>query len=373
MNSTKLSRLLNFWRADKNNISLISEICSLCCQLGDEQTFNQFQSDLNKQIAMSPGITYVLAWSHIKLNQIDQAKTLFESLPVEEDGKRIHGIATAQYLSSQFEQSLASIESHSKDDLISPNLSVLAARCQYQLGQLESARDRLLAVKTLDQALESERLGLLAMLSFDLQIVDQASVFAKQALQISEHNHDALLAAASVETYQTQFSAALSLIQKGTQLFPGSGRFWLLDAQIQLLQSDIDSAYASAIKAATIMPEHIGSWHLKAWVELLKHDYAEAHASFETATELNRNFADSHAGKGITAFYLGQREAAEKHVKVALKLDPQCVTGLYATSLFAGDDGDVSNSKKIVESILNQPSHLASDISYLKILERLKK
>ena len=72
------------------------------------------------------------------------------------------------------------------------------------------------------------------------------------------------------------------------------------------------------------------------------------------AYDLDRNFADSHGGLALIAALRGQTESAEQSVKRALRLNPQCVTAIYAKSLLLSDSGHDEEADRLLSALVSE-------------------
>lgn len=372
MEVAKIDRLLAFWQQDKSNITLLSDICDAICHSGDSQRLFDIVNLIPSDIKNSPEVVGLLGWAFLRLSRFDDAAGYFNQL-ADNSSVRVNGLATILYFQRQFKEAQALLNTFlsQNEHMAFPTLVILQARCSYFLGDLDSGYNLLETIKADNPAIEAERLGLLAMLCVDMLLMPDAEEAANQALKLNNRNHDALLAMASVLMHSTEYSNAKGLVEKGKQWFPRSGRFWLLDAQIRMFETNIADAKVSASTAVEFMPDHIGSWHIKAWTELLQNQFSDALNSFDSALSLNRNFAESHGGKAVALFQLGQIEEATKCTQVALRLDPNCVTGAYALSLQERINGDAAKAQQTIESILSRTSHLGDGVPYIKLIEKL--
>jgi Tfp pilus assembly protein PilF len=104
--------------------------------------------------------------------------------------------------------------------------------------------------------------------------------------------------------------------------------------------------------AVKTMPEHIGTWHALAWTELLSGEIDAAANAYESAYELDRNFADSHGGLALIAALRGEAEAADLAIRRALKLDPNCATAHYARSILLADAGKTEDANRTIAGLM---------------------
>jgi Tfp pilus assembly protein PilF len=119
-----------------------------------------------------------------------------------------------------------------------------------------------------------------------------------------------------------------------------------------MLRNDLPKARTILEHAVKAMPDHIGTWHALAWTELLMGDVNAAEKSYQSAYDLDRNFADSHGGLALIAALRGNTEKADHSVKLALKLNPQCPTALYAKSILLTDAGKTEEAEQLMTGLM---------------------
>jgi Tfp pilus assembly protein PilF len=120
---------------------------------------------------------------------------------------------------------------------------------------------------------------------------------------------------------------------------------------------DLPRARTEFEKAVANMPEHIGTWHALAWCQILMKDLDGAAANFERALSLDRNFAESHGGRAVVAALQKRTDVAGESASVALRLDPHCLSALYAKAILSGEIKDAASFRQFAEGVLQgQPA-----------------
>ncbi|HSW18711.1 MAG TPA: tetratricopeptide repeat protein, partial [Ramlibacter sp.] len=99
-------------------------------------------------------------------------------------------------------------------------------------------------------------------------------------------------------------------------------------------------------------PSHIGTWHGLGWTQLLLQDLDGARASFETALELDRNFAENHGGLAVILALQKQAQAAREHIELAQRLDRANLSSRYAQALLSGEAQDTQAIQRLAQRLL---------------------
>ena len=101
------------------------------------------------------------------------------------------------------------------------------------------------------------------------------------------------------------------------------------------------------------MPNHIGTWHLLAWTHLMKNNIDQAKDAFDKAYDLDRNFGETHGGLASIYALQGNKELAEKHIKIANRLDPLGFSSIYAQMVLLNLDGRPQEAQNLFEKVKN--------------------
>lgn len=362
---SNLQQLMRYWKSDQSNISLIKEILKTILLVDNDENqaveFFDHVKSINPEIT---GVDWIYAEVLTLTGRFEKAKDLYEILSSDNIERASHGIALCCYFESDFQSAKDCLFPFCVELLNAPlDVAMLYIKCVYHLGDIEEAhRDSLKIIKSKVE-LDSEFLGLIAMISFDNGAVNEAGVLAKQSLAKNGDMHDGLIAAASYNLHHLNFDLAEPHAVKAVDLYRHSGRAWLVKAQVEMLGNKMIEAYRSVGIAVEAMPNHIGTWHLKGWLELIANDFALAGHSFEMALSLNRNFSETHGALAVLDMCKGLKDDARKKAKIGLRLDPSCTSAMYVLEVL-DDKGEGSNNP--LYRLINRESHL-SGVSYLTL------
>ncbi len=362
-----IDKLLSYWEKDKSNKQLAQQIVQTYCKAGRFEDCQSFVRSLPQTLLTDPELLWQIGYVYLVSGRIEEASNHFASLQADDLG-RAYGLALCHFAGLQYQAARDELQAFVGAEDAQPVPLLLDLRCQYFLGQTDDAFAR--GLDLLQRWQSPELSGLLAVLALDCNDLEQAGRFAQQALEQEPMQHDANLAMASVLISAQQYGAALEHCKLLTANYPGQGRGWSLLGQIHLVQNRIKDALQAFTTAVKTMPDHIGTWHLKAWCELLLDNLVQAGQSFQSALALNHNFAESHAGVALVEFYKGNLADAGNKLKIAMRLDPNNVTGKFLQSQILRSEGNEQQADSLLASILDSKSHIDS-YSYRDLVRSL--
>jgi Flp pilus assembly protein TadD len=197
-------------------------------------------------------------------------------------------------------------------------------------------------------------LGVRALGLLDAGHLPAAQAAATDCLVLYPDQHEALLASATVHLWTGNPALAGEQYQRALMRFPNSGRALSGMGQVLAMAGQLEQAEATLRHAVRTMPDHIGTWHALGWVQLLQGELPAARNSYQAAYDLDRNFAESHGGLAVVAFFEECFEEGEAGMKRALKLDPNCVSGRYAKTLWLHHTGQAEASDVLFAELMEQ-------------------
>ncbi|UAA37605.1 hypothetical protein KIH87_12885 [Paraneptunicella aestuarii] len=367
---SKIDRLKSFWLQDPQNKLIIKDLLDSYVQVGDVSAGWEFFQSITPQFKADTDIIWQFGQSLTYQGYFSEAASLFQTLPDTPNYLREYGLGLCFFMQRQFSQAKEVLESAFVDRTNVPPLELteLYARTLLFLKDLENAFDVLSHVKQHSP----DSLGLLSLIALDMERYDDADKMSDEVLKYNENQQDALISKITCLYRNLDFVPALSLAQHATGRYPLNGRLWSLLGQGLMLNQQIPEALNALQKATEVMPDHIGTWHLKAWCELMLDDLVAAETSFSRALELNRNFAESHGGLAVVLANRGEMEQAQHEIKVAMRLDPNCLTAKFANSMLLRSQGEIEKADHMVNDLLNTQSHLP-EITYIQLLQSFSK
>lgn len=369
-----VDRLKDFLAQDPGNAELACNIADLLFSAGDFGQAAETLQGLPSAAQHDPGVQFRLARIELVTgNYVHAEKRLLELREAGHDSAAIgHDIAFAQLCQRRTIEAAQSVHDAIIQHGTSPELQVLKAR----IALME--RDYGTAQQALDAALLLEpdnatALGLRALGYLDAGENPEADEAVEICLTRYPDQHEALLAAGTLRLWQGETASAQTHFQRALERYPNSGRALSGMGQVLMLAGQLEQAQATLLHAVTAMPDHIGTWHALGWAQLLQGDLSAAEHSYRSAYDLDRNFAESHGGLAVVMLLDDRFDEGESHMKRALKLDPRCVSGRYARTLWLQHTGEQSESDAAFAELLSEGALPGLDSSQARTMaERLR-
>lgn len=351
--SARRERLLDFLAQDPGNTQLLAEIIDLDLALG---LLGDAEERLKRGLELAPDDTQLLfqkAGLALRSGAVDEAERLLQNIfhdrGIDAPGIR-YSLAYTRMLKSLHGEAkllLSPIAGNPE----TPDATSLLVRCLHFLGELEEAIA--LAEKHMrDHPGDATMMGSLSLLYTDMDDMGKADEWAKRALAIEPDNVDGLLTQGTLNLGQEDTEKAIERFQRVLAHKPTSGRAWVGLGLSEMLNLDLETAKGHLAKATEHLPTHIGTWHAMAWNQIVTSDIPGAKASFLKALELDRNFAETQGGLAVISVLENRHHDAEQEIKIALKLDPQCFSALFAKTLLLSRAGHGKIATKMIESVL---------------------
>lgn len=358
--------LYNYWLKDPSNMPLLAGVLS---ELQGSQNFELMAEVLHSLKSE----VLELAWVKLYRAQLcivnrcyTDAISVLESIDQQSDEHDQSRLLLAQicFLQRDYDKALAHLQPIAQLNAASAALNL---RCLYFKGQFAEAQAffRLLNKNNLSP----ECLGLAALITADAGEAEYGLELAQQTLAADPQQPDALVAAAYSLIDLQEFGQAKPYVTAGLQSFPTLGRLWSMQGQLELIDGNHQQASAAFEQAVRWMPDHVGTWLLKGWNQGLQQNWQAAIADFETAVDLDRNFAESHAAVAVAAIKLQKFEQAEHVLARAKRLDKQAFTVVYATALLAEVQGHAEEAQQLISAILHKP-HYRGNQTYADVIMR---
>jgi tetratricopeptide (TPR) repeat protein len=213
-------------------------------------------------------------------------------------------------------------------------LRLLVTSCHY-VGLIDEAaqvaRDNPQPATT-DAALA----GVYALAFLDADDAGQAARWAGVALKLDPRSIEGRVVQGTLFIARVDLSRAKKMFEGVIEDAPQTARAWLGLGTMALLEQQLPTAQALLERSVELMPGHVGSWHVLGWSQLLQKNLDAASASFNKALELEKYFGESYGGLASIAALRGNREEAERLIKVALALDSESLAARFAESVLTG-------------------------------------
>lgn len=345
----RLSSLTGMLKLDPENAALRSQCVNLALSLGD---FAQAQSIVHSRLRESPYDASALfddATIHIAQKRYREAVIPLSALlagGVVNSGVLIN-LGLCHYCLAEYPAAHDVLRKAYDAGDRSGGLIRLLVSTLHHLARMDDAVS--IADANADVAREDGPLaGVFALVYLDAERAIPAARWAKTALRLNPNSVDGLVVDGTLQITQMRTAEAREEFDRALELAPQTGRAWLGLGTLALLERDFPKAKELLNKAVQHMPAHVGTWHMIAWAHLTSGDIEGASAAFDKSLELNRNFAETHGGIAAVAALRGDRASAEKSIAIAQRLDPECLSAMFARAILAGSAGDPALARRII-------------------------
>ena len=348
-------QLRAFLAQDPGNPEIACDLIDLQLTAGQPEAARLTLANLPNDVQRNPGVSFRASRIDLATGDYGAAHERLRALiELGHDAPAIgHDLAFAQLCQRRTDAAAATISRTIARHGASPELHVLRARVALMDG------DHAQAQHSLDEALRMEpdhatAMGVRALGLLDSGNLPSAQAAAADCLARYPDQHEALLASATAHLWTGNPALAGEQYQRALARFPNSGRALSGMGQVLAMAGHLEQAEATLRHAVRTMPDHIGTWHALGWVQLLQGDLPEARNSYQAAYDLDRNFAESHGGLAVVAFFEDRFEDGEASMKRALKLDPKCVSGRYAKTLWLYHTNQAEASDALFAELMEQ-------------------
>lgn len=356
----QLTRHLSFLAQDENNLTLLVKISDLYLELDDLDSAQEY---LNKASALDRiaclGHQGLL---HLNQGQFAQAKEYFiEALNHEETPALRYNLGFTHFIASDLENAAQVLSPLIKGEH-HPEAKLLMARILHGQGDLEQARDLINDVLAHD-ADDSEALGLLALVYFDLDEIERAAQASARALALNPDNYDAQLidALSRLTTQET----SVEELEKLLQLNPDDCRLWFALGNVHMSQGALDLAEHSLRKAIEIYPEFYDAYIALGWCLLLLDNVDDALIIYQAAAGIVPELADSWGGLALVAALNEDFLNAERLIQKSKDLNSDCFLAEIAESIYFNHKNPLKAKEHLVNALKNTKVPASEKLAFI--------
>jgi tetratricopeptide (TPR) repeat protein len=366
--SKNVNILIGYWLSDINNIPLILEIIS---QLGLEGCAVDVIKFINKLTPEQRKLdVVVLHYVQFLLRQsdfINAQQHLIEFQPQTEMAvaEKNYFLGLSHFLQRDY---LAALDLLGAATIKSVANLKLRARILYLLARRAEALQLLQSIA--NEKVDAETLGLMSLILVDEAQEAEAVPYAEAALAQDPSQVDALIALATSAIQQQQFELAPKFVDAALVVMPGQGRVWSLRGQCLLQSGQLPEAETALLTAVHLMPDHVGTQLLLGWSLWLQEKYPESVVAFQRSVDMDRTFAESHAGLAVGLLKTDAIDEASRCVMRAVKLNPQSLASRYAQALLLEHEGQYSEATQKIDEIMLATHYLGQN-SNLDVVQRV--
>ena len=212
--------------------------------------------------------------------------------------------------------------SYLEQDQTNTNLRVSVGLLQANILHHQHALPEAIALLNdlaLNNGLNADIAGLLALLHLDNNDTVQANVFSRQALDLSPSNYPAQLVQMLLRTLRQEVT--LAEIEALIAINPNDCRLWFALGTTQMRHMNITAAELALIKASTLWPHFYDNWICLGWCQLLLNHLDKANAAYLKAAELDAESADGWAGLALVGALKNNMNEAHTYLEKAHALD----------------------------------------------------
>jgi tetratricopeptide (TPR) repeat protein len=325
----QLNRHLYYLTQDENNLSLLVKISDLYIELDD---LDAAQAYLNKASAINRiaclGHQGLL---HLNQGQLTQAQESFtEALSYEDTPELRYNLGLTHFISSDLNNA-AKILSPIITDEQYPEAKLLMARVFHGQNDLENAFIIINELLELEPD-DAEALGLLTLLHFDMGENELAAQTAQHTLDLDPDNYDAQLI--DIMLRLPIQDVDVEEIEYLMHINPNDCRLWFALGSMQMSQGTLDLAAQSFKKAIEIFPEFYDCHIALGWCFLLQDNLEEALNTYQLASELVSELADSWGGLALVYTLKEDFIKAEQFIQESRTRDSECFLAEIAESIY---------------------------------------
>ncbi|WP_175875882.1 tetratricopeptide repeat protein [Burkholderia sp. BCC0097] len=342
-----LDRLLSFLDEDSRNLNLLADTATAAFDAHQFQLCNELLSRYEAIQPLPPSLVNMRGLSAMSEGRFEAALTDFRAL-VEHDANPVlyYNFAYASAMCGAFEPAAdmapACLEAVA-------GAAVLKLRALHYLGRFDEAI-RMAALT--DQATPPPGIvGAYASLLFDLGDLENARLHAARAPDSS----DSLVIVGLTELEAGNIERAAELLERAADSNPLEARATLGRGLCLLAQERFPDAAVTLDNAAERLASHAGSWLAAGWAWLFAGNPGTAAERFQHAAVLDRGFAEAHGSLAVALRLQGRLDEARRHADIALRLDPESLSGALAKTLELEATNNTESANALGEAVLNRP------------------
>ena len=356
----QLNRHLSFLEQDEGNLSLLVKISNLYLELND---FEAAQSYLDKaNIINRIACLGHQGLLHLNRGQFMEAQESFtEALSHEDTPALRYNLGFTHFISADL-NSASTVLSPIISGEHHPEAKLLMARILHGQGELEQALNLVTSVVEHEQD-DSEALGLLALLYFDLDENDLAQQAAQQCLSLNPENYDARLIDAMLRL--TTQETTVEEIEELLHINPDDCRLWFALGSVHMSQCTLDLAALSLQKAIEIYPEFYDCYIALGWCLLLQDNVAEAFNTYQVASDLVPELADSWGGLALIHALKEEYLEAEQLIEKSKKLNAECFLAEIAESIYFNHKNPIKAKEHLVTALRNSKVPVSEKLAFI--------
>lgn len=354
-------RYLQFHKADKDNINIISKLAELQMRCGEKTESEKLYITALQKEPKNANILFNIATLYMSESRYQEAKdTLYRLSSLGHQAPAItYNIAYCLVELGEHQEAVNLLDTISNQTEIQQTNKLLA-RAHHHLGDLEKGIQNAKEAIKLEPN-NSEAYSTLALLLLDDAQFIEAKETAEKSLELNKNNSTAMTVMATVAMEEEDIIAAENYYSQTTKLHPTNGRAWNGLGLIHMLKQDLPTAIEHMEKSLQLMPTFIGGFNALGWAYIVNNDLDAAETTFLRANDVDANFGETHGGLAVIEAMRQNTLAAKKHMITAKRLDKNSFSAHFAESLLAANQGNQQKTQQIMNNIFNTEIELGTD------------
>lgn len=351
----KRERFLQFLQHDSTNIKLRENVIELHYQLGEcpeaqkQIEYIQKLEPNNISVKLYQGL---IALSTAQFSEAEEHfKALLETDP--ENPALLYNLTYCLMLQQRYQEAEPIAKKAAEQADSFAQATQLYIDALHFNGKVEEAIAFAEQSLNSDPQYHNQLHGPLSSLYLDQENWQQAKEHAKQILIQNPNDTDGLTTIGTLLLAQRDAEQAEKHFDKAIKSYPTNGRAWAGKAMSTMLKGDLAQSEDLLKETLKYMPNHIGTWQVLAWCQILQQHLNEAKETLSHLMQMNTKSAETHGTLAVVQVMRKELESAKESVRVSLKLDPKCFSGLFARNLLLQTEGKPEKAQMLLDSLLN--------------------
>lgn len=342
-------RLIGYLAADPDNSSLLADSAAAAAQADKLPEAVDLYRRLDGIAPLEGGLANMAAIIAMRAGDQDQAQRWFSRCfeAHGEDPSLRFNIAWSKALSKDFSGAAELLDGAVVAAL--PQAAMLSLQIDHQEGRFDEAGKKLESYL----AMHPEYPPLQAAASVLAMDIDDPDL-ARAAAEKGGDHPDALTTLGTLDLGDRNLDLARSRFEQALATRQVSPRAEVGLGLVDLAAGNAAAAALRLDRGAQQFGDHLGSWLAAGWAHFIAGDLDAARQRFEVALAKDDTFGEAHGSLAVVDLLQGEKEAAERRMKVSRRLDPQSFSTALATVLWAQSQGNRGRAEAVLEVALNQ-------------------
>jgi tetratricopeptide (TPR) repeat protein len=330
--AARFRRLRGYLEADPANPALLRDVAQAALAVGELDQAAHLAQRLNAAAPHGVEGPYLLGLTAMHRGDFAAAADLFEPLMARDPQPNLRfNLAWTRAMLGEKAAAVTLLDDATVETI--PAAAMLRVQIAHEAGEFERA---LADGKTALERFPDDPGLLGAMATLALDVEDEA--LARACVARGGSHPEALAAAGVIELQDGDPDAATARFDRSLAIRDHNPRAWIGRGLASLARHDAVAASRDIDEGARQFGDHIGSWITAGWAHYLAGDIAAAGQRFERALAIDPGFAESHGSLAVIDLAKGDRQAAQRRIRLALGLDRECFSAALAQSLLVADD-----------------------------------